>query len=829
MSTKYSNNAIFYCLYNDKKLKRNQQIMRMLITPYNDRKFLLSTHETGWGKSYTMAVIAYDFIIAGWKVFVVTKGITAENNFKIQVENIKLLLSESNARLMNNIKYKHNLSLDNEVNALNSSSIVDRYNKSIFMIDEIHNMKTEDHIDVDNLDDFDNYKKSSRAMFNIISICNNIKVICASATPILNSRDEMIYIKDMYKSLYKTANDPLFNEYVSFSKVDYEKPKLVYAGEDYNGLNVVRLVMEGEQRKKYEKNMSSKIFGENTSNSLAIIPEDIDINSIYSCGGDDLINKGMLINEYLLPSNIKNISIKYSYILDVLKNTRGSVFIYCDMVNGIGIKLLRAVLEANGYSYYKNENLDEMSPGNRYTSTYDKDKYQKEKIIAYNSNINKGGKYIRVFIGSKVVCESVSLQNTSTIILATLCWNIGTEDQIIGRSIRRTSDIANNNTITVHRLVSCLDYDLNSYSNMHCLDVETVNKMIMKKDSMSDIAESITTTSIESTISNSYDIDKLDYSDLYRYNMSEIINVKYNDIWKHMIHVGICHVKDMLYIFDNNIHVLIESILMIIRCNMFVRYFYNKCLYLRRYGDIIHIVDDPSKDFDCRPCCSSFILGQKENIDTDDAILEYSGELPDIEYMKHMSIIDVIDMCRKNGIEYARSLFRYSVDNHLHNILDIFKFCISNINGNIYTVLYAKDESSYTTQYISCINNDLIMKYSNYMLYKVEDKYCERILYDIHDKIENVTKDLNFYAFVSIYDWKLRLVLKDVNKDAEDKRLRMRGKICTTYNKADLRYIIDKYIKTLKHNIYISITDSNDTISKAIENVCYLNNILFIY
>ena len=54
----------------------------------------------------------------------------------------------------------------------------------------------------------------------------------------------------------------------------------------------------------------------------------------------------------------------------------------------------------------------------------------------FNSIENKEGKFIKIILGSKVMNEGITLENTGEVHLLDVYYNFGRVDQVIGRAIR---------------------------------------------------------------------------------------------------------------------------------------------------------------------------------------------------------------------------------------------------------------------------------------------------------------------------------------------------------------------------------------------------------
>ena len=149
----------------------------------------------------------------------------------------------------------------------------------------------------------------------------------------------------------------------------------------------------------------------------------------------------------------------------------GTAFIYSNLVKAGGIELFASALEENGYLEYQENsgdyNIQDNTIDSRTGKTFSqfkKDKLNmsdfnpstyiiitggsddsgedipeiKQKIIreVFNNAENKEGKILKLVLGSKVMTEGVTLENTREVHILDVHYNLGKVDQVIGRAIR---------------------------------------------------------------------------------------------------------------------------------------------------------------------------------------------------------------------------------------------------------------------------------------------------------------------------------------------------------------------------------------------------------
>ena len=144
-----------------------------------------------------------------------------------------------------------------------------------------------------------------------------------------------------------------------------------------------------------------------------------------------------LRNEFrnVLTTDLEKYSCKLHALLNNVKNSPGTVFIYSNYVNYGGTSIIKHVLNINGYTEY---------PGKEDYSyiMYDESNNvnQRENLRRlFNSSDNKNGKNIKIIIGSPIISEGITLKNVRQVHILEPCWNMSRINQIIGRAIRNNS------------------------------------------------------------------------------------------------------------------------------------------------------------------------------------------------------------------------------------------------------------------------------------------------------------------------------------------------------------------------------------------------------
>ena len=217
-------------------------------------------------------------------------------------------------------------------------------------------------------------------------------------------------------------------------------------------------------------------------------------------------NKNNLAGNIFKIPYLKNFSIKFYTAFNNInktfdgKNGAQTIFIYSNLVK-TGVDIMEQILIQNGYLEYEisgNYNIKEKTidyfTGKTYTNFLTTEKYRKFKpatflkitgqsdenlaeyidikkdIIdnVYNNVNNSDGKNLKIILGSKVMMEGITLENTGEIHILDAHYNLGRIYQVIGRGIRQCKhyNVTNENNpypeVKVYRYVVSIDNGLSN-------------------------------------------------------------------------------------------------------------------------------------------------------------------------------------------------------------------------------------------------------------------------------------------------------------------------------------------------------------------------------
>jgi DNA polymerase III delta prime subunit len=254
-----------------------------------------------------------------------------------------------------------------------------------------------------------------------------------------------------------------------FPALNKEKNKIIgyYSNEGINTV-ISQIETDGDKIRTY---INKELY----NNKL---PKTVEANFI-KVNENKIITGEILKKEYLKKYSIK--FYKTIKRLDKLftKNNSdkkaGTAFIYSNLVKAGGIEIFAEALIVNGYLEYQEDlrNYDIKDNTIDYLTGEPFYKFKKENRIqdffpatfilitggtdetgedipeikqkyireVFNNSDNIQGKYIKLCLGSKVMNEGVTLENTSEIHILDVHYNLGKVDQVIGRGIRMCKHI----------------------------------------------------------------------------------------------------------------------------------------------------------------------------------------------------------------------------------------------------------------------------------------------------------------------------------------------------------------------------------------------------
>ena len=508
-------------------------------TPYNS---ILIYHGTGTGKTCSAISIAENYkdiyhnkgkeiiilcsksIIEGWK-----------NNIYNPTKEINQCTGSTYIKLMDKTKINQNININNQRNklikryynfygylkfanmvkkiiqqysknetgekaiALKIKAIKEYFSNRLLIIDEVHNIRSEDD-------------ETSKDIINYINIVvkysDNLKLIMLSATPMYNKASEIIWLlnlmlkndnresineKDIFKEekltkAGKTILEQKIRGYISYIRGETPEkypiriypdqnndkhiinyPKYNVFNKEIKDYNLKFLKLYGCKMKEngtQENIYTSSINSINESKkdpklklsdytelrqilNISYKTNKLDIKENYGKKGLKNIfhisnNKYTYIdpnNEIFDINNIEEYSSKIYNLLKIIENSEGIIFIYSQYIYS-GIIPLILALEQNGYVHAFGNNIlnkkkQSQNKGKYISITANKDisKNNDEEIRKLLSEDNLRGEKIKIILGNVVASEGLIRE----IHVLDPWYHLNRLEQIIGRGIRYCS------------------------------------------------------------------------------------------------------------------------------------------------------------------------------------------------------------------------------------------------------------------------------------------------------------------------------------------------------------------------------------------------------
>ena len=470
-----------------------------------DKLFMI--HEPGTGKTCAM-VYAAEALKHKYranphdpstirKVYILVKGNNLQVNFEDQIINVctdekEYAIDEKDLRQMTMNKQKRSklkewydimtyVQFGNHVNSFADDEGLEKEMSGVaIFIDEAHNLY--------NIREDKQMETVYKAILKAIRIGKRNKVILATATPMINSADDIRFLLDLLNPYDMPVKSGI-------SKMKFEefephvRGMISYVREADNGIvkdtvgdtliddshiKLYDLEMIENQREAYKKIIKSKKTQSFESHSrqctLMIYPDGsygIDGYTKYMIRDTFDIKREYQQEFYeaMSPQNIDKYSAKYAATIDLIQESEytesmkevsddvGIVFVYfSDFVHGSGLYPFAAIMKSRGYEYY-----DGSAPMIMYNGTINPSFRKKKRFTviqgsmtrnnihnileAINSDQNTYGEYISVVIGSLASGEGININNAVKMIKISPHWNKARDKQADYRILRATSHV----------------------------------------------------------------------------------------------------------------------------------------------------------------------------------------------------------------------------------------------------------------------------------------------------------------------------------------------------------------------------------------------------
>lgn len=366
-----------------------------------------------------------------------------------------------------------------EISNSSDAKLIERYNDTVFVLDEVHNLSSAGMANVD--DETGEQQqltttKTSKRVSNIYSefhrlfhVLTRRKVILMSGTPIKDTPEEFAYLmnlmlpkqnqlatKTFVKDYFNADGSQLVNRrvlaesikgYVSYLNSATTSVAKVFVGSPMGKLK--HFIVFKSDMSEFQTNSYNRAYEEDKSiyissrqASLFVFPD-----GTYGPTGyrNYIENKKALV---AFQTNIKagglmllnRYSCKYSQLLSIILPGSGNLplkhFVYCQYVTGSGAIVLCKILEAFGY---KQASGNEKTKGLRFAlcTRHTANSRQVQQLInRFNASDNIDGEYISVIVGSRVLNEGFTLKDVRNEFIFTGHWNYAEVAQAIARGWR---------------------------------------------------------------------------------------------------------------------------------------------------------------------------------------------------------------------------------------------------------------------------------------------------------------------------------------------------------------------------------------------------------
>lgn len=306
-------------------------------------------------------------------------------------------------------------------------------------------------------------------------------------------------------------------------------------------------------------------------------------------------------NDFLSYDKLGKYSQKFVQILDNLKKSKGTSFIYSQFRSLEGIGILALVLEANGYAqfrvrkniytkeweeYFENKEDKIKNKFAYYTGTESLEEKELIKKVFNNDydnlpeslkknkmddNYNLYGQVIKILLATSSAAEGINLRNVRQVHIIESYWNPIRIQQVKGRAVRYKSHIQlpeEQRNVEIFQYLSILDKkEIKNVRNIYKRDKgmssdEVVEEIANKKKNLTNsFLKLIKETSIDCNITNSgtekincYDFGKYhtEYSFIPDINKETEDKNRYRQIVSKNIRGAIIKFKSKIYYLDKD-------------------------------------------------------------------------------------------------------------------------------------------------------------------------------------------------------------------------------------------------------------------------------------
>lgn len=864
-------------------LNKHQEFVRRYMSPYTNYDRILLYHSTGSGKSFTAISVAETHKHMKKKCLVLVKGKTSMNNFYKLIKEFykKAYGSYDKKEIYKYYEFDRFIRFSKNISNFSKNDIKHIYSNRIIILDEVHNIKNDkDHL---NITVYNN-------IHNMLHTIENSKILLLTATPMVDNVEEIYPLLNLLLDETSQFNNKEFDNFsvlknkvkglISHTDVKYNIPKILNKGINipYIEKKIFISYMKGYQLEAWKKLVN---------NDEIINREDFDYiykNRIYCstmCYKDltfgnkmksKYINEVNTANGKMFKFNNKNsitikdleiLSCKFYNAIKLSIKCKGPVYIFCEDIEGSGLKILSSIFDAIGYKMFFNWNHNISKDKRFILCTGDETISPRidDLIENFCRNENKHGEYIKFFLGSRVVGESINLKNVKQIHVITPHWNNPVIDQVIGRAIRNGSHDNLNVTekrveIFLHAAVSDNNFINNKSLNKVSIDLYKYKIAQDKYKKIKEIQNILKNMSLNKYLEiENYKINnKIDYFTyyiFYKESLSKYITKTLEKLFNRNS-INFLSLEELLKNVDINNYIIIKILEDEIILKKTIKNIYGEENLVYKNNNILCLMDKylfmknesyqkkmiKPKDI----ILNKTILKNNENINN-----VYLNIKNNNNYLKNklniMLINDIFNLTFNEKI----NLLEFGILKNDNLIKKYFKLFIFNINKNIYfhNLCYFNIENSECSYSVSSGNYTINGKTRKINVRNNTCEYVDDI--EIENNIKKKTKkninniDYKIYLLISNSDKKYRIcnrINEKMDKSLGDMRCKNRGKKIETFSFLELKkihiYIINNISSTMWINILNNFNINKNFYNKNnfiefIKYVLFYNNMYIIH
>lgn len=783
---------------------------------------LLVFHEMGTGKTCT-AINTIEQIFSEnstiKNALILLKGQSLIDNFINELVTVckkeKYQSLYGNARIKTKLRPRYEFATYEVFAKRLATMNASLYNNYVIVIDEVHNIVTS------SLTEY-------TPIFNFLHEVSNSKILLLTGTPMRDKVNEIAYIMNLilptgnqvpvsteFDSMFIRGLDIINTDKLSTyltGRISYIKSSIsdtpkIFIGKKLGSLTsfiVFPTYMSSTQTSAYSNAYSNDkdLYNSSRQASLLVFPNGLFGSSGFTEYITRIVKKnkiGESKNRYTWKSDalakqfypmnqLELYSSKYAFVIkQILENPSKLFFIYGEFVEGSGLILFSKILELYGFS----RSIGKQEHGKHYslvTNMTTSVKQTRKVLSVFNSSDNKFGAYIQVIIGSRMISEGFTLKNVSYIHILTPYWNYGEIDQAIARGYRAFSHdsliaAGIKPEVQVYQHVAIPlngeSIDLYMYETSERKDIQIKHmEHIIKLNAIDcELFKSINSR-FNKNFSRECDYLKCEYT-CNNINQLPVDDTTYN-----------------LYYSDNEVSKLAENIKSALQNgNLYKTFNYLSPLILSNAVDKIKFIERRSV-IGYPKIDGQFVYASPSKYDNSDLTNMYYIANPSVSLripiesiaQKYLYVIKIPklidDVCQLRSEEALHSLPLNIQEEFIKSSFIVGETPTSSFIRQVYSnYIHTVGDT-----YVVTLNKDNIQCFSNNEWNVCPENIVSENITTLQD-IEQRATEFGYYGIQLKNKFYIKFILQD---EAEDKRLKSRGRVCTTIDKSDLLGIASK-------------------------------------